>query len=443
MENTAYSTRFLQQRKFYMMLPVLILPFVTLIYWVLFVKGAKKQQQTTQSQGLITSLPDAMLKEDKALNKLSFYERAAADSAKLGELIRKDPYRSDSPGYKDSLQTGQLAGLGAPFTAKAGPVSYQGKTSVQAGEEKVLKKLKALDGVLSETTRPEFIRQDMDMERENSPQVKDSSGNEAADKLEALMAGMNQQSSAPDVYEDPELKELSGMLDKIIQIQNPGLDSEKIKEQSESSTGQVFAVRQASGEDPVSLLTTNSAEDSVEADPVRSISFDQNGFFGLDETVSSADQNAIPAVTAQTQTVVSGSTVKLRLTQDVYIAGVLIPKESFVYGIANLNNERLVIRIESVRHENNLFPVKLSVYDLDGIAGIHIPGAIARDVAKQSLSQDIQGISIGSLDPSLGAQAASAGIQTAKTLMGKKTRLLQVTVKAGYQVLLRDGNASS
>jgi len=442
MENTAYSARFLQQRKFYMMLPLLVLPFVTLIYWVLFVKAAKKQQQTTQSQGLITSLPDAMLKEDKALNKLSFYERAAADSAKLGELIRKDPYRSDSPGYKDSLQTGQLAGLGGPFSAKAGQVSSQGNTSAQAGEEKVLKKLKALDDVLSETSRPEFSRQDMDGKSENSPKD-DSSGNEAADKLEALMAGLSQQSSAPDVYEDPELKELSGMLDKIIQIQNPGPDSEKIKEHSESSTGQVFAVRQASGADPVSLLAANSTEDSVQAGRVKSISFEQNGFFGLDETVSPAGQNAIPAVTAQTQTVVSGSTVKLRLTQDVYIAGVLIPKESFVYGIATLNNERLVIRIESVRHENNLFPVKLSVYDLDGIAGIHIPGAITRDVAKQSLSQDIQGISIGTLDPSLGAQAASAGIQTAKTLMGKKTRLLQVTVKAGYQVFLRDGNASS
>jgi conjugative transposon TraM protein len=443
MENTAYSARFLQQRKFYMMLPVLVLPFVTLIYWVLFAKGAKKDQQTTQSQGLIMSLPDAMLKEDKEVNKLSFYERAAADSAKLGELIRKDPYRSDSPGYKDSLQTGQLAGLGAPFKAKAGQVNYQGRTSAQAGEEKIFKKLKALDDVLSETSRPEFSRREMDRESENSPQGDDSSGNEGIQKLEALMAGLNQQSSAPDVYEDPELKELSGMLDKIIQIQNPELESEKIRSQSQQDESQVFAVRQASGADPVSLLAANSAEDSVKADRVRSISFEQNGFFGLDETVSSAEQNAIPAVIAQTQTVVSGSTVKLRLTQDVYIAGVLIPKESFVYGIATLNNERLVIRIESVRHENNLFPVKLSVYDLDGIAGIHIPGAIARDVAKQSLSQDIQGIRIGTLDPSLGAQAASAGIQTAKTLMGKKTRLLQVTVKAGYQVLLRDGNAGS
>jgi len=443
MEKTVYSARFLQQRKFYMMLPVLVLPFLTLIYWVLFVKGAKKQPQAIQSQGLIMSLPDAVLKEDQALNKLSFYERAAADSAKLGELIRKDPYRSDSPGYKDSLQTGHLAGLGAPFAAKKQPVSYRGKTYTDAGEVKILKKLKQLDDVLSETSQPEFSQAQARSESMHAKTEQPGETSEAVKKLEALMSTLQQQPSAEDVYEDPELKELSGMLDKIISIQNPELAAEKIKGQSQESKGQVFSVREASGEDPVSLLPADSKQDSAVADAVSQIPFEQNGFFGLDETVTAADQNATAAVIAQTQTVVSGATVKLRLTQDVYIAGTLIPKESFVYGTATLNNERLVIRIESIRHENNLFPVKLSVYDLDGIAGIHIPGAITRDVAKQSLSQDIQGISIGSLDPSLGAQAASAGIQTAKTLMGKKTRLLRVTLKAGYQVLLRDGNTGS
>jgi hypothetical protein len=44
------------------------------------------------------------------------------------------------------------------------------------------------------------------------------------------------------------------------------------------------------------------------------------------------------------------------------------------------------------------------------------------------------------MDPSLGAQAASAGIQAAKTLISKKVKLVKVTVKAGYQVLLRDNN---
>lgn len=85
-------------------------------------------------------------------------------------------------------------------------------------------------------------------------------------------------------------------------------------------------------------------------------------------------------------------------------------------------------------------PVALSVYDMDGMAGIYIPGAITRDVAKQSTDNALQSVALNSLDPSIGAQAASAGIETAKTLISKKVKLVRVTVKAGYQILLKDNN---
>jgi len=50
----------------------------------------------------------------------------------------------------------------------------------------------------------------------------------------------------------------------------------------------------------------------------------------------------------------------------------------------------------------------------------------------------MQSIGLTSLDPSWSAQAASAGVEAAKTLFSKKVRLIKVTVKAGYQVLLKD-----
>ena len=37
-------------------------------------------------------LPNANLKDDKPLDKLSYYEKAASDSAKLEELMKNDPY---------------------------------------------------------------------------------------------------------------------------------------------------------------------------------------------------------------------------------------------------------------------------------------------------------------------------------------------------------------
>jgi len=47
-----------------------------------------------------------------------------------------------------------------------------------------------------------------------------------------------------------------------------------------------------------------------------------------------------------------------------------------------------------------------------------------------------------SLDPSIGAQAAGAGIEAAKSLFSKKVKLIKATVNAGLQVLLVGGDAN-
>lgn len=123
---------------------------------------------------------------------------------------------------------------------------------------------------------------------------------------------------------------------------------------------------------------------------------------------------------------------------DIFVNGVLIPKDNFVFGTADLNGERLGIKINSVRYHNSLFPVELSVFDMDGMDGIYVPGAITRDVAKQSADRAAQQIDFSNLNPSIGAQAANASVEAAKTLFSRKIKVVKVTVKAGYQVLLRD-----
>jgi len=77
---------------------------------------------------------------------------------------------------------------------------------------------------------------------------------------------------------------------------------------------------------------------------------------------------------------------------------------------------------------------------MDGMEGIYVQGSISRDVARQSGDNAVQSIGIGSLDPSISAQATAAGIETAKTLLSKKTKLVKVFIKAGHKVLLKDNN---
>ncbi len=113
-------------------------------------------------------------------------------------------------------------------------------------------------------------------------------------------------------------------------------------------------------------------------------------------------------------------------------------KGHFVFGKVNISGERLDIAVDGIRHQNSLFPVELQVYSMDGIQGLHIPGAITRKVAKESAGQAVQGFGLTSFDTSLEAQAASAGIEATRSLLSKKAKRIKVTVKAGDRVLLKD-----
>jgi conjugative transposon TraM protein len=169
-----------------------------------------------------------------------------------------------------------------------------------------------------------------------------------------------------------------------------------------------------------------------------------NGFFGLDDSpVEQVDGNAIEAIVHDTQEIVDGSTIKIRLMQAIAIDGAAIQKDQFVYGRCSIKGERLTIEINSVRTGDALFPVTLMAYDLDGLEGIYIPGAIARDAAKQASDNALQNIQVMSLDPSIGAQAAAAGLEATKGLFSKKAKQVKVKVKAGYHILLKNANAST
>jgi conjugative transposon TraM protein len=165
-----------------------------------------------------------------------------------------------------------------------------------------------------------------------------------------------------------------------------------------------------------------------------------DGFYSIDEPDKEgpAVQNTITAVIPEDQTLVAGATITLRLTQDAVINGMTIPRDNPVYGLVTMNGDRMGVTISSIRYRQGIYPVSLQVYDMDGLAGIHIPGAITRDVAKESADQGVSSMGLNALDPSLAGQAATAGIEAAKTLISRKIKLVRVSVKAGYQVLLKN-----
>ncbi|WP_400194233.1 conjugative transposon protein TraM [Hymenobacter sp. B81] len=161
-------------------------------------------------------------------------------------------------------------------------------------------------------------------------------------------------------------------------------------------------------------------------------------FQGLDDgSASGLDANTLPAVIHESQEVVSGSLVKMRLTAPAVINGHQVPANTFIYGKCSLAGERLNIAIETLKAGNSVFPASLEVYDVDGLEGLHIPGAITRDAAKQAGagSMDAADAMVLSADPAMAA--AGVAVSAAKNLGKNKIRLVKVRLKAGYNVMLK------
>jgi conjugative transposon TraM protein len=148
--------------------------------------------------------------------------------------------------------------------------------------------------------------------------------------------------------------------------------------------------------------------------------------------------NAVPAAVHSDQVVVQGQTVKLRLLADVQLEGRVIPHNTVVYGVCQLSGQRLSIHVSAIQYENNLVPVRLKAYDLDGGEGLSIPGSVERDAAKQGLATGASSVDLLTMSPSLGAQAAGIALQTGKALTSRKIRLVKINLKANYKLLLHE-----
>jgi conjugative transposon TraM protein len=428
MDNVQKSQAFLRKRKMMMVIPFLVLPFLTMAFWAMGGgKASSPKTDQTKPQGLNLKLPNASFKDEKFSDKMSFYDQADRDSLKMAELMRNDPYYH----HEDSMQANYSNDLQQIAQNAAGKFNQNGALGTtglklspydKAGtptEEKVMKKLAELNNIINQPEKNRSEEKDINQNKDQQYGFGDD-----VNRLESMMKSVSDHGDG----NDPELKQLENTLDKILDVQHPERVKDRIKEKSLANKQAVFKISKTPKEESISLIDTGNR-----------ITREQSGFFGIDdETSTDVENNVIEAVVNENQVLVNGAVVKFRLLNDVYINGALIPTGTFVFGIASLTGERLEIDINSIRYQKSLYPVKLQVYDIDGLSGIYIPGAITRDVAKQSVDNSLQLLELSSMDPSLKTQATAAGIDAAKSMLSKKVKQIKVLVKAGYRVLLKD-----
>lgn len=431
-EESAANEKLRKQKQFLMVVPVLVIPFITILLSSFGVVGGdgRKKIVEVKKQGINTDLPGAKAAGDSSWNKLMYYEMADKDSAKMRTLKEKDPFYS-SPDMSARIFSVDTSGYTGDMGMKYRANSY-GYASRDENEEKVYRKIAAINDELNRSSAKE---QPVLSTPESEKGKVDMQG---IDRLEAMMKEMSEDKP------DKQMEQISGVLEKILDIQHPDRVRDRVQEMSEANRNQVFAVKPSRSDDVVALMAADTGRKTSFLDSLRTVRQGlSNRFFSLEDDQSEMKQNTVRAVVAESKEVMDGSKVQLRLLEDIFVAGVRVPKNAFIWGKGKLADGRFIINVTSIQYGNNILPVDLSVYDMDGIMGIDVNANMATEVTKHTTDQAIQSLSIASLDPSIGAQAASAGIQAAKSLVGRKLKVVKVNIRSGYDVLLVDNNVKN
>lgn len=378
-------------RKLLLLLPLVLIPLLTLVFLIL--GGGKSLHSAEASPGIggLLQLPASNLNRQDKMTKWEHYQKNA-ETEKQADV-----------GWSERL--GAMEAIVADSTS---PLSY---------ERELYDKLAELDRDLQTVPDPDVNRPSTEDMRKVT--IDEDLGYSIASKMLDSLAQENPQNA----QQDPELDQLNRMLDKIIQIQQPasGADTEGLKLPSAVTKGSQV---------PTSFIEKKRAD-----------SLNSLGFFSSINLDRQGRVNTIKVVIHEKQTITTGSTVKMRLLEDLTLPGLRIAKGSYLYGTAQVNAERIQIRVDQLRTAAGIVPVKLIAHDMDGLMGIYIPDLIEQQLIVRSAEQSVQSLSLGeSMSKTLALEAADAGLQAAKSLFAKKARRIQVVLQADYQLMLKYEN---
>lgn len=165
------------------------------------------------------------------------------------------------------------------------------------------------------------------------------------------------------------------------------------------------------------------------------------GFITAAGSEAVTDRNSIRASVYQTVTLSNGKELQLRLLEPMKAGNILIPANTVLTGSAKIGGERLQITITSIQYADNVIPVEMEVYDMDGMQGIFVPNSAELNAVKEIAAN--MGTSMGSsitITDDAGSQLAAdlgrSAIQGASQYISQKMREVKVTLKSGYKVLL-------
>jgi conjugative transposon TraM protein len=384
---------YLKRNKPLMFLPLVLIPFIVLIFYILGggTKKEKEEEQQKQQQaakGANYALPDA----DKSV---AIYDKMDNYSSKK-EVTTSHDYN--------------IAGEADSLTAEENP------------EEETLSEERLLSG------KRNLYKNDPVPEMDQEPSVdllahirqKEQTVREDLENSQSK-SGDNLSEQQPESAKETTGKKTSSELPVtgIEELDKVFRQNSKLAKQNDSLS--------------IRLKESTARNEKLEAEKTKHSTLEKSGKSGF-----KPKDMAVPVIEAEvyeTTTVLTGNRVKLRLLEEAWLNGVKISANTFLYGTCEVANERLQIEVQHIPVGEKFVPVAITVCDLDGLPGLYVPDNASRKVAKEVGSSANTSSMFGVSNNPLTYMGIQAADRASQSLL-KMIRIKKVTVKKNTLVYL-------
>ncbi|RRD92426.1 conjugative transposon protein TraM [Bacteroides heparinolyticus] len=425
-----------QRRKKFVIYPLMFLLFAGSM-WLIFAPSEKEEEK--QAKGFNTEVPDPMATE------------------LIGD--KKKAYEKEMMEEKEQERNRAMQSLSSLFGKMTGGQASQSTDEESAWESEPLD---GREGYTSRYSDPQAgfhasASAYQDINRTLGSFYETPREDPEKEELHARLAELEARMSSEQQTPTATINDQMALLEKSYQLAAkymPSGGGQQSSSMTSASDGEMASERKAVetarngkavtfpvapvSEQVVSALAQPMSDSTFRSEYVKERNYMFHTAIG---TTPLTEKNTISACVHTRQTVTDGQTIRFRLLEPMLVSGKEIPRNTSVVGVAKIQGERLNVIITSLEYLGNIIPVELAVYDMDGQAGIFIPGSMERSAAKEIAAG--MGTSVGSsvnISTDAGAQlAADLGkglLRGTSQYFAKKMRTVKVHLKAGYKVLL-------
>jgi len=258
----------------------------------------------------------------------------------------------------------------------------------------------------------------------NKPRAATVSSNDKA--LTSAIEGMaKRQKPAPvpvvQKERDPMdmFKQQMAYMDSINKQNDPAYKAERLKKLAEEK-----AAREKAGEVKLTVVKADAPSDD------------------FNTVKPSQDEKFIMASIDENETGFAGSRLRLRLLEAIKAGSNLIPKGTYVYAlISGFSQQRVTLIITSILCAGKILPVKLEIYDLDGMPGLYVPSSAFRDFTKDLGSNSVQGVTIDGSSTGFVMSSVDKLFQSSSSAIAELIRKNKVNLKYNSYIYLIDKDA--